>query len=72
MKNPVVVTMEVNIHEYGMSLREFQKAVKDKEWEFLMAVGRHATQNPDSLGKIRQKIFIENRTLIVKMVYGGD
>ncbi len=68
MKNPVVVSMEVNITEFGISLSELLRAIKDKEAEFFAA----SSKFKPSTGTIRQKVYIQDSTLIVKMVYGGD
>ena len=70
MKNPIVISMEINLHEYGMSLDEFQMAIRNKQEEFFAAVKReHGDLAP---GAIRQKVYIKDSTLVVKMVCEED
>ncbi len=68
MKNPIVVSMEININEYGIPLNELLRAIKMKETEFFAASSKHEP----STGAIREKVYIQDNTLIVRMVYGGD
>ena len=70
MNNPIVISMEINLHEYGMSLGEFQMAIRNKQEEFFAAVKRE--HGDPASGAIRQKVYIQDNTLVVKMVYGGD